>query len=178
MFFQNTSCSRLPGVPGSVTGVVGHPVSIPCDLTPPSAGDSPHLILWYKNIFGTPIYSVDMRNGLSSASHWRDRSMFGDRVNFVVNAKNSSIMAELRFNRTISQDAGPYRCRVDFWKAATRNFKIYLQLIEQAESVQIFDGKNTEVTSGVIVARINSTLVLKCKSSGGRPLPTLSWQNS
>jgi len=104
--------------------------------------------------------------------------MFGDRVNFVVNAKNSSIMAELRFNRTISQDAGPYRCRVDFWKAATRNFKIYLQLIEQAESVQIFDGKNTEVTSGVIVARINSTLVLKCKSSGGRPLPTLSWQSS
>jgi len=104
--------------------------------------------------------------------------MLGDRVDFIVNAKNSSIIAELRFNRTISQDAGPYRCRVDFWKAATRNFKIYLQLIEQAEKVQIFDGKNAEVTSGVIVARINSTLILKCKSSGGRPLPTLSWQSS
>ena len=31
-------------------------VGIPCDLTPPSPGDSPHLILWYKNIFGSPIY--------------------------------------------------------------------------------------------------------------------------
>jgi len=104
--------------------------------------------------------------------------MFGDRVQFVVNAKNSSILSELRFNRTISQDAGPYRCRVDFWKAATRNFKIYLQLIEQADKVKIFDGNNAEVTSGVIVARINSTLVLKCVSSGGRPVPTLSWQSS
>ena len=176
--FKYTSCARLHGVPGSVTGVVGHPVNIPCDLTPPSPGDSPHLILWYKNIFGTPIYSVDMRNGIASASHWRDRSMFGDRVNFVVNAKNSSIMAELQFNRTIPQDAGPYRCRVDFWKAATRNFKIYLQLIQEAKKVEIFDGNNADVTGGVIAARINSTLVLKCKSTGGRPLPTLSWQSS
>ena len=34
------------------------PRSVPCDLTPPSTvpGDAPHLILWYKNIFGTPIY--------------------------------------------------------------------------------------------------------------------------
>ena len=31
-------------------------VGIPCDLTPPSPDDSPHLILWYKNIFGSPIY--------------------------------------------------------------------------------------------------------------------------
>ena len=85
-------------VPRSVTGVVGFPVSVPCDLTPPSPGDSPHLILWYKNIFGTPIYSVDMRNGVESASHWRDRSVFGDRVDFVVNSINSSIASELRFN--------------------------------------------------------------------------------
>ena len=87
-------------VPGSVTGVVGFPVAVPCDLTPPTPGDSPHLILWYKNIFGTPIYSVDMRNGLESASHWRDKSVFGDRVDFVVNSNNnnSSIASELRFN--------------------------------------------------------------------------------
>ena len=86
-------------VPGSVTGVVGYPVSLPCDLTPPTPGDSPHLILWYKNLFGTPIYSVDMRNGLESASHWRDRTVFGDRVLFVVNnTNNASITSELKFN--------------------------------------------------------------------------------
>ena len=36
--------------------VIVFEVGIPCDLTPPSLGDSPHLILWYKNIFGSPIY--------------------------------------------------------------------------------------------------------------------------
>jgi hypothetical protein len=34
--------------------------------------DSPLLVLWYKNIFGTPIYSVDFRNGMEAASHWKD----------------------------------------------------------------------------------------------------------
>ena len=85
-------------VPGSVRGVVGFPVSVPCDLNPPTPGDSPHLILWYKNIFGTPIYSVDMRNGVEAASHWRDRSVFGDRVRFNVLTSNTSITSELRFN--------------------------------------------------------------------------------
>ena len=46
------------------------------------------------------------------------------------------------------QDAGPYRCRVDFWKAATRNYKIYLQLVEQAESVRIYDGGDVEGGKG------------------------------
>ena len=67
---------------------------------------------------------------------------------------------------------------MDFWKAATRNYKIYLQLLEEAHTVQIYDGQNRTVTGGVIVARINSSLVLTCRSTGGRPLPTLSWQSS
>ena len=166
-------------MPSSVTAVVGYPASIPCDLTPPSPSDSPHLILWYKNIFGTPIYSLDMRNGPESASHWRDRTVLGDRVSFLVNTTNPSRMSSrLVFNTTQAQDAGPYRCRVDFWKAATRNYKIYLQLIEEAQTVQIYDGTKTAVTGGVIVARINSSLVLTCRSTGGRPLPTLTWQSS
>ena len=88
-----------------------------------------------------------MRNGVESASHWRDRSVLGDRVTFHVNISSSGsvINSRLVFNTTLAQDAGPYRCRVDFWKAATRNYKIYLQLIEEAQTVQIYDG--TTVTS-------------------------------
>ena len=37
---------------------------------------------------------------------------------------------------------------------------------------------HAQVTGGVLVARANSTLVLTCRSQGGRPLPSLSWQSS
>ena len=96
-------------VPSTVTGLVGYPVSIPCDLSPPSPGDAPHLILWYKNIFGTPIYSLDLRNGVEAASHWRDRTVLGDRVSFNLNITSSGMRSRLEFNTTLAQDAGPYR---------------------------------------------------------------------
>ena len=47
---------------GSVLAVVGYTAEIPCELTPKAASDAPTLILWYKDIFGTPIYRyVDTR---------------------------------------------------------------------------------------------------------------------
>ena len=52
-----------PNPPGVVRGVIGYPIGLPCNITPVDAGDSPHLILWYKTIFGTPIYSLDARYG-------------------------------------------------------------------------------------------------------------------
>ena len=41
---------------GGVLGVVGYTAEIPCEVTPFKAEDAPQLILWYKDIFGTPIY--------------------------------------------------------------------------------------------------------------------------
>ena len=45
---------------GSVLGVVGFTAEIPCELTPLAASDGPTLILWYKDIFGTPIYRYNV----------------------------------------------------------------------------------------------------------------------
>ena len=39
-----------------------------------------------------------MRNGVEAASHWRDRSVFGDRVQFMVHSTNISISSELKFD--------------------------------------------------------------------------------
>ena len=39
-----------------VVSVVGGRASLPCDLTPPFPSDEPHLILFYKDVYGTPIY--------------------------------------------------------------------------------------------------------------------------
>lgn len=39
-----------------VISVVGGRANLPCDLTPPFPSDEPHLILFYKDVYGTPIY--------------------------------------------------------------------------------------------------------------------------
>ena len=44
------------GGSGHITAVVGEVARIPCELTPTSPQDSAYLVLWYKDIFGTPIY--------------------------------------------------------------------------------------------------------------------------
>lgn len=41
---------------GTVTGVAGGKVSLPCNITPPLANDAVTLILWYKDDSNTPIY--------------------------------------------------------------------------------------------------------------------------
>merc|ERR1711974_378124 len=51
---------------------MGRSCSLPCDLTPPFPSDEPHLILFYKDVYGTPIYSFDMRH---SADLWLFSSM-------------------------------------------------------------------------------------------------------
>ena len=70
--------------------------------------------------------------------------------------------------QTLPQDSGPYRCRVDFWKAATRNYKIYLHLVEQADSVRIYDGGDTEVDSGQLRSGVLLSVLCACAGDGGR----------
>ncbi len=40
-----------------VTGVLGGRARIPCDLTAPFPTDSPALVLFYKDVHMTPIYT-------------------------------------------------------------------------------------------------------------------------
>jgi len=47
-----------------VIGVTGGRAKIPCDLTPPFPSDEPILILFYKEGYGKPVYSFDMRENL------------------------------------------------------------------------------------------------------------------
>ena len=70
--------------------------------------------------------------------------------------------------QTLPQDSGPYRCRVDFWKAATRNYKIYLHLVEQADSVRIYDGGDTEVDSEQLRRGVLLSVLCACAGDGGR----------
>ena len=44
-----------------VYGVVSGSAHLPCNVTSPTPGDSPRLVLWYKDDKPQPVYSLDAR---------------------------------------------------------------------------------------------------------------------
>ncbi|CAB4060166.1 unnamed protein product [Lepeophtheirus salmonis] len=137
---------------------------IPCDLTPPFPSDSPHLILFYKDIYGTPIYSFDMRGGENGGHHWVDNRTLGPRGHFSFHETGSYsetgaplIASFLEIEPLVIEDRGTYRCRVDF-----------PPLLYTGTETPLLDGLTNPV-------REDSTLVLVCETIGGDPLPRLTW---
>lgn len=71
-------------------------------------------------------HSLDSRDGFfRTATHWREKTGLGERLNF----KTDSSPTLLTINNVQEADEGYYRCRVDFMKSPTRNFKVHLTLI-------------------------------------------------
>ncbi|XP_021932330.1 uncharacterized protein LOC110835928 isoform X2 [Zootermopsis nevadensis] len=108
-----------------VTAVVGDAVYLPCDITT-GEGDAVLLVLWYREDLGTPIYSVDAReHQFRAAERWSDDNVFSNRADFMPDRQP----AELGVDNIRKEDAGIYRCRVDFKIAQTRNSKVNLTVI-------------------------------------------------
>lgn len=49
-------CCYSTVVNNKVLAVIGYTAELPCHVNPPKPDDAPVLILWYRDIFGTPIY--------------------------------------------------------------------------------------------------------------------------
>lgn len=98
-------------------------IELPCNVSPPSSGDSVVLILWYKDESGHPVYYIDARNsdGIPNAEH----SSSSDRVSLEL----TPLSAILRINPVIESDSGGYRCRVDFKRGRTINRVFKLNVI-------------------------------------------------
>jgi hypothetical protein len=47
---------------------------------------------------------------------------------------------------------------------------------QEVEAVKIYSEQGKLVSGKVVSGRLNASLVLTCKSFGGRPLPTHKWQ--
>ncbi|XP_046806561.1 uncharacterized protein LOC124419831 [Lucilia cuprina] len=108
-----------------VEALSGETIYLPCNVSTYD-GDEVVLILWYREDKGTPIYSVDIREGYTKAiKRWSDESVFGERAYFIFDKEPGT----LSIQSTKFADSGTYRCRVDFLRAQTRNSKITLSVI-------------------------------------------------
>jgi len=67
-----------------------------------------------------------------------------------------------------------FRCRVDFYKAPTRNQRVRLSVTEPTTYVQIVD-KSGEEVKDVITYKEGEDAYLVCQTDSGNPLPAITW---
>ncbi|XP_037806016.1 nephrin-like [Lucilia sericata] len=154
-----------------VEALSGETIYLPCNVSTYD-GDEVVLILWYREDKGTPIYSVDIREGYTKAiKRWSDESVFGERAYFIFDKEPGT----LSIQSTKFADSGTYRCRVDFLRAQTRNSKITLSVIAPPEIVIIRDDSDVERSTVVGPYSEGDIITLKCEAIGGKPSPKISW---
>ncbi|XP_049813795.1 nephrin-like [Schistocerca nitens] len=173
-------CSaQLVGNYPIVEAVLGGTARLPCDISPPADNDSFTLVIWFKEE-ATPIYSYDVRGKLQLPSlHWQERRVLGDRASFdapsPVATPWASGVAALTIRDVQRRDDALYRCRVDFRRSPSRNFRVQLAIIVPPDVPRIVTDEGEEVTSVAGPYFEGATIALTCVVSGGRPMPTVRW---
>ncbi|CAM1302386.1 Uncharacterised protein g3247 [Pycnogonum litorale] len=153
------------------TGVAGFKVSLPCNITPPSPEDIMVVVLWYKDTIESPIYWIDTRKGNATSPKHFVEDVYKKRLYFETN--NSPAL--LKIKKILEDDAGVYRCRVDFDKSRTINSKVELQVIVPPGKPTITDDSGDVLLSHIGPYNEAKSLILTCKTEGGKPLPSLTW---
>nr|XP_023021733.1 hemicentin-1 [Leptinotarsa decemlineata] len=152
--------------------VAGDPVYLPCDISTIEPGDQVLLVLWYREDFGTPIYSVDGRErDFSQAERWSDENMFANRAYFMPEKQP----AELGVDHIRDSDQGVYRCRVDFKIAQTKNSRVNLTVIVPPQRMVITDDSGAPLSSVVGPFPEGASFTLRCDVFGAKPPPKVTW---
>ncbi|KAI4475996.1 hypothetical protein M0804_013942 [Polistes exclamans] len=155
-----------------IVALVGDPTYLPCDISTTHEGDSVHLVLWYREDLGAPVYSVDARNrNFGRVEKWSDDTEFSGRAYFMPDQKP----AMLGVDHIREEDAGIYRCRVDFQIGQTRNYKVNLTVIVPPLKIVISDERGIARDQMTGPYLLGDTLILYCDVYGGKPPPTLTW---
>ena len=127
-----------------IYSVVSGSAHLPCNISPPQGSeDSARLILWYKDANPQPVYSFD--NRYTTPKHWSQDPKFGSRAFF----RHSSDPAHLIVSSVTLQDAGIYKCRVDFKQSPTVTNEVELKIIEEPRKPVIMDSEGSAVMGTV-----------------------------
>ncbi|XP_068232063.1 nephrin-like [Palaemon carinicauda] len=161
----------LRNIVEEVEGVSNQAARIPCNMTVLS-GDTVYLVLWFKEGLTTPIYSYDVRELLGGQpKHWWDAELLGSRAYFNAGSSPSHLLLQ----GLTKDDAGLYKCRVDFQRAPTRNTRINLTVVEPPRRLVLMEDSGVEVRTYVGPINEGADLHIRCESLGGHPPPDLVW---
>lgn len=156
-----------------VEAVLGKFGQLSCNLTSDIRDDRVALVIWYKEGKSTPIYSYDARysSAVDGGSH------HGINLDGKYYFNTSSLNpATFSIANLTADDEGHYRCRVDFLRSPTKNTKVHLAVIVPPENLLILNDKGKHIQHYILGPyNEGSSINLTCISSGGRPLPKLTW---
>ncbi|XP_058796760.1 hemicentin-1-like isoform X2 [Phymastichus coffea] len=130
------------------------------------------MLFWYRSENdGSPIYSVDARSSpLNRGRQWSNPNVLADRATVTfVNRR-----AELRIDKLMPEDAGLYKCRLDYRNNPTRNRHVNLTVVVPPQSPVIYTSGRT-LAHSVQPFNEDSELVLICEVQGGSPPPKVTW---
>ncbi|XP_017005891.2 neural cell adhesion molecule 1-A [Drosophila takahashii] len=153
---------------------VGSEVALPCDLLPGTGiTDKAQLVIWYRQGNVKPIYTYDARGRpLEQGIPWADESVFNKKAHF----QHDTSPPVLRIKNIQTSDAGLYKCRVDFHRSPTRNWRINVTVLVPPTQLTILDHHGAEIRDQSAGPYLEGDSIdLTCLSSGGVPPPRVSW---
>ncbi|XP_015783695.1 hemicentin-1-like isoform X2 [Tetranychus urticae] len=167
---ETTESLRVDGY-SEYTAAAGTSIGLPCN-TSIWGEELISLVLWYKENSGSglPIYSVDARNSPLSESKHSIPNAYKKRLFFDVKLKPPV----LRISPVYEDDAGDYRCRVDYRKSRTKNFVTKLEVIAPPKEMIITDSEGQRLIGTIGPYTEGSDLILICEAEGN-PLPNVTW---
>ncbi|XP_050531046.1 nephrin-like [Daktulosphaira vitifoliae] len=168
-----------------VEAVAGTVAYLPCNMTPPTHNDRATLVIWYKQGLQGPIYTYDGRKSSANVpaidhfdpknpngAHWADDTVMNGRAFFRV----SQQPANLAIQNISEKDGSVYKCRVDFKKSPTRNYKVNLTIILPPDRLSVLNEKGDHIPHYILGPyKEGVTVDITCIANGGRPPPRVTW---
>ncbi|XP_022251878.1 titin-like [Limulus polyphemus] len=155
----------------TVTNFVGNNVLLPCEVDVDTCGRV-YFITWTKNVSNdwerVYLYSENFETAL------------GDFTNpFRASFKLQNDSAFLKIHSLLYEDEGIYKCDVTYvrGKCPSLSFIKLNTLVIPSEPVITVDNKVVENGTTIGAFLEGSTIIVKCKSSGGKPAPEVTWRN-
>lgn len=108
-----------------VEAIAGSESQLPCELSAWNS-DKIALILWYRGNASIPIYTVDARNSSSLTDSMHIPALIYRNKAFMEIKQNS---INLRIKKITINDAGEYRCRIDYLNSPTEDYLVNLTVI-------------------------------------------------
>lgn len=156
-----------------VEAVLGKFGQLSCNLTSDIGDDRVALVIWYKEGKSTPVYSYDARDSKAVDGGSHHGINLDGKFYFNTSSLNP---ATFSIANLTADDEGTYRCRVDFIRSPTKNTKVQLSVIVPPENLLILNEKGKHIQHYILGPyNEGSSINLTCISSGGRPLPKLTW---